>query len=158
MTVSADEFRNALSRFASGVTVATTVDSDGNPHGITVSAFCSVSLAPPVVLMCIEKITASHDAFAESGVFIVNILRESQRNISEQFAAPALDKFEALDFRFGIGGVPVLKDALANIECRLRDKYDGGDHTIYVGDVEAVTVDDGEPLLYFKGDYKKLDS
>lgn len=156
MSVSAEEFRNALAHFPSGVTVATTIGTDGHPHGITVSAFCSVSLTPPMVLICIEKVTVSHDAFAASGVFVVNVLRESQKEISEQFAAPALDKFEALDFRPGIGGVPVLKDALASIECRLRYSHDGGDHTIYVGNVEEVTVDDGDPLLYFKGDYKRL--
>ncbi len=158
MPVSADDFRRALSRFPSGVNVVTTKDADGRPHGITVSAFCSVSLVPPLVLICIEKSTASHDAFADSEVFVVNMLRKSQQHLSEQFAAPAVDKFEDVDFRTGIDGVPVLKQALASIECRLRNAFDGGDHTIYVGEVETISVDEGEPLVYHQGDYRKLES
>ena len=153
MPVSADEFRNALSRFPSGVNVVTTKDAAGKPHGLTVSAFCSVSLAPPLVLICIEGTTDSHAAFAESEVFVVNVLRDSQQYLSEQFAAPAEDKFEAVEFRSGIDGVPVLIDALANIECRLKHIYGGGDHTIYVGEVETVTINEGSPLLYFHHDY-----
>ena len=154
--VTEDDFRSALSRFPSGVTVATTKDAAGRPHGITVSAFCSVSLVPPLVLICIEGTTASHNAFAESGVFVVNVLKESQQALSEQFAAPAVDKFEDVDFRSGIEGVPVLKDALASVECRLRHVYGGGDHTIYVGEVETVNLGDGDPLIYFQGEYNGI--
>ncbi len=154
MPVSADDFRNALSRFPSGVNVVTTKDADGRLHGITVSAFCSVSLVPPMVLICIEKTTASHDSFSESGVFVVNVLNDSQRVLSERFAAPAEDKFEDVEFRPGIAGVPVLIDALASIECRLEHAYDGGDHTIFVGEVENITVRDGDPLIYFYSEYK----
>ena len=151
--VSADDFRSALSRFPSGVNVVTTKDAAGQPHGITVSAFCSVSLSPPLVLICIEITTASHDAFAESGVFVINILKESQQYLSEQFAAPAVDKFEDVEFRSGIDGVPVLIDALASLECRLKHTYAGGDHTIYVGEVETINLSKGKPLIYFQGDY-----
>ena len=153
MPVSSDEFRNALSRFPSGVNVVTTRDADGGLHGITVSAFCSVSLLPPMVLICIEKTTASHDSFWQSGVFVVNVLRESQQHLSERFAAPAEDKFEDVDFRPGIEGVPVLINALASLECRLAHAYDGGDHTIFVGFVENVTIGDGDPLIYFHHGY-----
>lgn len=158
MPVNADDFRNALSRFPSGVNVVTTLDATGRPHGITVSAFCSVSLTPPLVLICIEKTTPSHDAFAASNVFVVNMLSDTQQHLSEQFSVPAVDKFEDVDFRDGIGGVPVLKEALASIECRLRNAYDGGDHTIYVGEIEMLTVNEGEPLVYHQGDYRKLKS
>ena len=151
--VSADDFRNALSRFPSGVNVVTTKDAAGRPHGITVSAFCSVSLAPPLVLICIEGTTASHNAFAQSGVFVVNVLKESQQTLSEQFAAPAVDKFEDVEFRSGIEGVPVLIDALASLECRLKHTYDGGDHTIYVGEVEHIAIGKGGPLVYFHHGY-----
>ena len=153
MPVDENEFRHALSRFASGVTVATTVGSDGHFHGITVSAFCSVSLSPPMVLICVERTTASHDAFAGSEAFVVNILRESQQAISEQFAAPADDKFERIAWHPGIGGIPVFEDALTTLECRLKYKHDGGDHSIFVGEVETVTVGDGDPLIYFRGEY-----
>lgn len=156
MPVSEDEFRTALSRFASGVSIVTTQDAAGKFHGITVSAFCSVSLDPPLVLICIEKSTASHYAFRESNVFVVNILDESQENLSMRFAAPADDKFEDVEFRPGIDGVPVLRNALANLECRLKHAYDGGDHSIFVGQVENTTVGDGDPLVYFQGEYGKV--
>jgi flavin reductase (DIM6/NTAB) family NADH-FMN oxidoreductase RutF len=156
MQVSSDEFRRALSRFASGVTVVSTRDTTGKLHGITVSAFCSVSLEPPMVLICIEKGTTSHPAFEESGVFIVNILNEDQAWLSEKFADPQRDKFEGVDHHEGIDGVPVLSDALASLECRITFSYHGGDHSIFVGQVERVTVADGAPLLYFKGAYGTL--
>ncbi len=153
MPVTPDEFRNTLSRFASGVTVVSTRDAGGKLHGITVSAFCSVSLEPPMVLICIEKVTASHYAFEESGVFVVNILNGSQADTAEKFASPFMDKFGDVDFRPGIDGVPILKDALASLECRLTFSYHGGDHSIFVGQVENVTVNKGAPLIYFEGQY-----
>jgi flavin reductase (DIM6/NTAB) family NADH-FMN oxidoreductase RutF len=153
MPVSENEFRDALSRFASGVSVVTTRDKEGRNHGITVSAFCSVSLDPPLVLICIEKSTASHYAFGESRAFIVNILDAGQRDLSEQFAAPAADKFGDREFESGIDGIPRLKAALANIECRVSALHDGGDHTIFVGQVEAVRARVGEPLVYFRSEY-----
>jgi flavin reductase (DIM6/NTAB) family NADH-FMN oxidoreductase RutF len=158
MPVSEVEFRDALSRFASGVSVVTTRGSDGKPHGITVSAFCSVSLVPPQVLICIEKITASHPAFAESGAYVVNVLRKSQVNLSERFAAPAEDKFSDISFHAGIEGIPVLDNALANIECRITNTFDGGDHTIFLASVEKAVFHDGEPLLYYRSDYRGLDT
>ena len=156
MPVSEGEFRNALSRFASGVSVVTTVDAGGTPHGITVSAFCSVSLFPPLVLICIEKITASHDSFIESGSYVVNVLDESQVWLSERFAAPSEDKFSDIDVYPAIGGIPALGDALANIECRVVERLDGGDHSIFIGSVEKVRSRGGEPLIYFRGDYNGL--
>ena len=153
MAVSEDEFRSALSCFASGISVVTTKDAAGDPHGITVSAFCSVSLDPPLVLICIEKTTVSHDAFTESNAFVVNILDESQMHLSERFAAPWDDKFDNIEIRPGIDGIPVLTGALANIECRVRQAMDGGDHSIFVGEVEKTLVRDGAPLVYFRGMY-----
>ncbi|MEO7538471.1 MAG: flavin reductase family protein [Pyrinomonadaceae bacterium] len=156
MPVSEGEFRDALSRFASGVSVVTTLGADGVPHGITVSAFCSVSLYPPLVLICIEKVTASHDSFIDSGVYVVNVLDESQMWLSERFAAPSEDKFGDIDVYPGIGGVPVLADALANIECRITERIDGGDHSIFIGSVERSKERAGSPLIYFRGDYNAL--
>jgi len=153
MPVSPDDFRNALSRFASGVTVVSTRDADGRFHGITVSSFCSVSLEPPMVLICIEKMTTSHPAFEESGVFVVNILNSSQAWVSEKFADPLTDKFEGVECTLGLEGVPTLKDTLATLECRITFSYHGGDHSIFVGQVENVTVGDGDPLMYFRGGY-----
>ena len=156
MSVSEEDFRQALSRFASGVSVVTTRGADGRPHGITVSSFCSVSLVPPQVLICIEKITASHPAFNECGAYVVNVLKRNQVDLSERFAAPALDKFGDIAFHPGIENIPVLDDALANIECRVTHALDGGDHTIFIGSVESVTYHDGEPLIYYQSDYRAL--
>ncbi len=156
MPVAPDEFRAALSRFPSGITVVTSRNAEGGYHGITVSAFCSVSLTPPLVLVCIEKTTGSHRALSESGVFVVNILAAGQDDLSEKFSVALVEKFNGVDFIPGIGGVPVLTDALVNLECRLRNSFDGGDHSIFVGEVERVAMRDGEPLVYFHGNYRDL--
>ena len=153
MSVTQEEFRAALGSFASGVTVVTTKDSRGKLLGITVSAFCSVSLSPPMVLICIEKTAGSHYAFEESNVFIVNILREGSAAMSERFASLHEDKFTGIDFKRGIEGVPIIDDALAVLECHVKFAYHGGDHSIFVGEVENVKVDNGQPLLYFRGRY-----
>lgn len=156
MAITNDEFRAALRHWASGVTVVTTKDRQGAAHGITVSAFSSVSLNPPLVLVCIDKETGSHYAFLESGVFVVNILREDQQEISEQFASKIEDKFDCINCEIGIGGVPLLADALVNLECRLVQSCEGGDHTIFIGEIQKTTVRTGKPLVYHDGDYQKV--
>ena len=156
MPVNPDEFRAALSRFPSGITVVTSIDSSGVPHGITVSAFCSVSLEPPLILVCIERTTGSHRALVETGVFVVNFLAAGQDEISETFSLTQIDKFDGVRIRRGIGGVPVLDDALVALECKLFSSFDGGDHTIFVGEVEDVTIRDSAPLVYFHGGYRDL--
>ena len=154
--ISREEFRHALGRFASGVTVITTVDAAGHKHGITVSAFCSVSLAPPLILICIDKYTGSHHAFEQNECFAVNILREDQQHYSDHFASHLPDKFDGIEFVENADGIPVLTDVLVNLECRRVNAHDNGDHTIFVGAVEHVTIGDGNPLVYFHGDYQKL--
>lgn len=156
MPINKDEFCAALSRFASGVTVVTTKDADGNRHGLTVSAFCSVSLEPPLILICIDKHTASHNAFQQSRRFVVNVLREDQIHHSNQFAAPLADKFDGIAFHLGIEDIPVLEDALVNLECRLINTHDNGDHTIFVGQIEKSYISDGKPLVYFHGNYRAI--
>ena len=156
MPVSSVDFRSALSRFASGVTVVTTRDSEGRQFGITVSAFCSVSLEPPLVLICIEKITGSHHAFEESGRFTVNILAENETGVSEHFASLIEDKFAGLEYAVDEHGIPVLQGSLATLQCVLFKTLDGGDHSIFLGQVEHVMVRDAEPLIYFKGGYRRI--
>jgi len=156
MPISKDEFRHALGRFASGVTVVTTKDADGRLHGITVSAFCSVSLEPPLILVCIEKNTGSHYAFEQSDSFVVNILREDQQYISDRFASYLSDKFAETKYYLGIDDLPVLEDVLANLECRLVTSHANGDHTIFVGQIERATVNDDKPLIYWHSNYRNL--
>ena len=156
MPVTSSDFRTALSRFASGVTVVTTKDSAGKKYGITVSAFCSVSLEPPLVLICIEKTTGSHHAFEQSGRFTVNVLTEEQANISEHFATLIEDKFAAVDHAVDEHGIPLLPSSLATLQCSLFKSLDGGDHSIFLGLVEHVIVRDADPLIYFKGGYRTV--
>lgn len=156
MPINKDEFRHALGRFASGVTVVTTRDASGRLHGITVSAFCSVSLEPPLIMVCIEKKAGSHHAFSDGKAFIVNILRDNQQHISDRFASRISDKFAGVSYRSGIEDLPTLEGALANLECILKYSYEAGDHTIFVGQIEKSHVADGEPLIYFHGSYRKI--
>ena len=158
LKISNDEFRAALGRFASGVTVITTRDDENRLHGITVSAFCSVSLEPPLILVCIDKQAGSHHAFEQSRAFIVNILREDQQYLSDRFASHLSDKFDGVKYRAGIENLPVLEDVLVNLECRLVNGHDNGDHTIYIGEIVVAVVNDGKPLIYFQGEYRKIES
>ena len=156
MTVSKDEFRRALSHFASGVTVVTTCSEDGQHLGITVSAFSSLSLEPPLILICIDKRASVHDYLKEGGHFAVNILGDDQELISRRFASKVADRFEGLGYSIGNTGAPLISGALASIECSIVHLYPGGDHTIIVGEVLATDVSDGHPLAYFRGGYVRL--
>lgn len=156
MAITKDEFRAALGNFTSGVTVVTTKDANDKLHGLTVSAFSSVSMNPPLILICIQKSTPSHYAFAESKAFVVNILSDSQKEISNQFAFKHEDKFAGINYNLSETGLPVLEDCLVNLECSLKHSYDGGDHTIFVGQIENAIINEGNPLVYWKGDYRAL--
>lgn len=156
MPVSKDEFRNALSRFISGVTVVTTLGADNRPAGITVSAFSSVSLEPPLVLVCIDKRASVHDCLTEGRRFAVNILAENQQGHSRLFASKDEDRFEGAAYSWGVSGAPLLDGALACIECRVMHAYPGGDHTIIVGEVESTRIAEHKPLAYFRGGYANL--
>ena len=157
MPITNDEFRSALSRFASGVTVVTTRDADGLLHGITVSAFSSVSLDPPLVLVCIERSAGSHHVFQETGQFVVNILSSDQRELSERFASPSSDRFAGVAMTPNIDGIPLLSNCLANLECRVKLTADGGDHSIFIGEVENTSIHEGDPLIYFRSDYRTIE-
>ena len=156
MAITNEEFRAALSRFASGVTVVTLKDGEGNMHGITVSAFSSVSLNPPLILVCIDNEAGSHYAFHQGKRFVVNILREEQTEYSNRFASQIPDKFFNIHHHEGLEGIPVLKDSLVNLECRLVQAHKAGDHTIFIGEIERTHIKEGNPLVYYLGDYKKI--
>lgn len=157
MPISSDEFRAALSKFASGVTVVTTKDNDGNLYGITVSAFCSLSLEPPLILICIEKSAACHFAVSESGVFAVNVLSADQAHHSDHFALSIPDKFRTVEHDQTANGLPLLKESIVSLECELVNSHENGDHTIFVGKVEKTFLNGGsEPLLYFDGLYRSV--
>lgn len=155
--VGAAEFRRVCGAFATGVAVATVTGRDGKPHGLTVNSFTSVSLDPPLVLVCIGHKAATHGPFSTAPAFAVNILDESQRELSERFASSHPRRFEGVAWRNGETGAPVLEEALAVLECEAWRKMDAGDHTIFVGLVKRASVRDGRPLLYFGGKYRRLE-
>jgi flavin reductase (DIM6/NTAB) family NADH-FMN oxidoreductase RutF len=154
--ISADEFRRTLSHFASGVTTITTLDADGKPTGLTASAFTSVSLEPPLILVCVDHKSQSYPSIRERGRFAVNVLGLDQEAISKRFASTRPDKFEGVPYRLGEVGVPLVEGALAQLECVTVSAHVAGDHTIFVGRVEQAHVGAGEPLIYFRGRYDRL--
>src|SRR5438552_2329658 len=141
-------FKNAMSHFASGVTIVTT-EHEGKPFGMTVASFASLSLRPPLVLVCIEKIVKTHDAIAASGKFAVSILSSAQQEVSARFASRSEDKFAGVELRKGTLGLPLIAGALTTIECTIEKSLPGGDHTIFIGNVVDAQTTEGAPLLYF---------
>jgi flavin reductase (DIM6/NTAB) family NADH-FMN oxidoreductase RutF len=158
MPIEKDLFRHVLSRFAAGVTVVTTVDREQRPHGLTATAFTSVSLDPPLVLVCIDKTTDTYPHFEPAGIFAVNFLALEQRHVSQRFAKHGGEKFADLGWRRGVLGAPLLEGTIGHVECRIRYVYDGGDHTILVGEIEDASAGDGEPLLHFRHAYCRVTS
>lgn len=154
--IAPDHFRRVLGHFATGITVLTTCDADQRPTGLTASAFCSVSLEPPLILVCVDHKSQSYPALRERGQFAVNILRADQEAISRRFASTSLTKFDGVPYRLGPLGMPLLDEALAHLECVVVSAHVEGDHTIFVGRVEQTRVTDGEPLLYYRGRYARL--
>jgi len=157
LTVTPDEFRSVLGRFPSGVTVVTTKAPDGSDSGMTVSAFSSVSLEPPLVLICIEKTASAYEALTGSTGFVVNILSAGQEQIARRFAIVDIDRFEGVGYARSQNGFAVLDDALGLIECSTVAQHDAGDHTVIVGEVEAARAGTGTPLLYYRGGYAQLE-
>lgn len=148
-------FKQAMSHFASGVTVVTT-EHEGKPYGMTVASFASLSLRPPLVLVCVENSVKSHDAIAAARKFGVSILEASQADISGRFASKSDDKFSGLETRRGTLGIPLIDGAICSIECRLTDQLPGGDHSIFVGEVVAAETAEGKPLVYYRSGYRQI--
>jgi len=138
------------------VTVITTCDSGGRPTGLTATAFTSVSLEPPLILVCVSHKSQSYPALLERGHFAVNFLRHEHQEISKRFATQRLDKFDGVPYRLSELKLPILTEALAHVECVTVSQHVEGDHTILIGRVEACDTAAGEPLLYFRGQYGRL--
>jgi flavin reductase (DIM6/NTAB) family NADH-FMN oxidoreductase RutF len=154
--IAPDEFRRALGHFATGVTIVTTSDADGRPTGMTVSAFASVSLDPPLVLVCVDHKSQTYPSILERGRFAVNVLSCDHEQASRRFASSKPDKFDGTAHAMSSTGLPLIDGALAHLECVTMNTHVEGDHTIFVGRVERASVSDGEPLLYFRGKYGRL--
>jgi flavin reductase (DIM6/NTAB) family NADH-FMN oxidoreductase RutF len=158
MPLDPDSFRSVLGRFASGVTVVTTAGADGAGHGMTVSAFCSLSLEPPLVLVCIDRAASMHDLLEVGHPFAVNVLSANQEALSRRFASgDPPNRFDGLGYQRGQTGVPLLDDVLAWLEARVTARHPEGDHTIVVGRVETAGARQERPLLYYRGGYAQLE-
>ena len=157
MSVDSLSFRRALGQFASGVTVVTARGADGEPLGLTVSSFCSVSLHPPLVLVCIDRRSDANEGLRDTRHFAVSVLSEEQEDVSRRFASPGQDKLEGFAFLEGRHGLPLVPGALAHVQCKVHSRHEEGDHFVWVGEVIALAAHPGRPLLYHAGAYHGLD-
>ena len=155
-SLTSDEFREVISHFASGVTVITAV-SDGRPYGTTASAVASLSLEPPMLLICMNKQSETGRAVAESKRFGVNILGANQVDLAERFAQKGGDKFADVAVTPGKWGEPLFDEALATLECRVAEETTGGTHYVFLAEVESGAARGGTPLAYFKGEFGRLE-
>lgn len=150
------KFRQCLGKFATGVTVVSCRDQDGKPCGITANSFSSVSLEPPLVLWNIAKVSKSLRAYLEAEHFALNVLSNQQRSLASHFATSENGLFDNISYRDSPQNVPVLSNTLAHLECRTHDIHDCGDHHIIIGDVINFELSDGEPLIFYSGNYTAI--
>jgi flavin reductase len=160
MSLGTAEFRKAMGCFATGVTIIT-LDLEGEVHGMTANAFASVSLDPTLVLVCVDRRAATHAHLHSKKRFGINVLCEDQRAISEYYARPTRTHAQAEQeagarFDRTALGTPMLRGALAYLECRLHSAQDAGDHTIFIAEVEDAVVREGQPLIFFRGKYRRV--
>jgi flavin reductase (DIM6/NTAB) family NADH-FMN oxidoreductase RutF len=156
-TIDKQEYRKTLGQFPTGVTVITTLSDTGEPVGMTASSFNSVSMDPPLILWSIDHRAHSLEIFENCKHFAINILSDQQKDVSNLFASTGADKFKDTEFTEGVGKSPLLPNCIAQLECRTWNTYDGGDHTIIVGEVMACTHDETQSaLLFYQGDYAEV--
>jgi flavin reductase (DIM6/NTAB) family NADH-FMN oxidoreductase RutF len=156
MPFDAQELRRVMGLFATGVTVITTRDAQGRPYGLTANAVTSVSLAPPLLLICVDRKSETFPHFFDSKLFVLNILAADQEDVSRRFATSGGEKFSGLGYRVGPSNTPILEGTLGHIECRIVETHEAGDHVIHIGEVESAETRDGQPLLFFQGRYRHL--
>ncbi|MES2523602.1 MAG: flavin reductase family protein [Gemmatimonadota bacterium] len=157
MPIDSDLFRSVLGRFSSGITIITTHDETGRDHGMTVSAFSSLSLDPPLVLVAIANDATMAPVMSAAESFAVNILSESQEALSRRFSGKLDDRFAGVGVTHGAMGDALLDDVLASLQCRIVARHPAGDHVIVVGEVEDGVAHEGRPLLYYRGGYARLE-
>lgn len=150
------QFRQLMGRFATGITVVTCADKAGELHGMTANSMTSVSLEPPLLLICVDHKAGMRAHLLDTGSFTVNILDQQQEALSRRFAGKHENRYEGIGYTTGTLGHPVLDGSLAYAECTVESVVDAGDHTIVIGRVVAGAAHDGRPLLYFRGGYATL--
>lgn len=157
MTVDQHAFRSVLGRFATGVTVVTAIASKKRDIGITVTAFTSVSLDPPLVSICIDHAASVYSPMSKASHFVVNILSEGQEALARRFAEPGPNRFEGIGYDRGQTGAAVFLDVLGYVECEVVARHEAGDHDIIIGEVDGAVANEGKPLLYYRGGYAQLE-
>lgn len=155
-SIDPSEFRSALGRFATGVTIVTTRDPEGRLYGVTVNSYNSVSLDPPLILWSLARSSNSMDAFDRSGAFAVHILGADQEDLARRFATRGNKKFVGLETRPGVKGVPLFDNCLAHFECTTEKRFGGGDHVIFLGRVVNFEACDNPPLLFHLGRFARI--
>lgn len=160
MSLTPGTFREVMGRLAGGVTVVTALDGDGHPRGFTATAVCSVSLDPPLVLVCVAREARTPAAIREAGRYALNFLCSGDASSSDRFAASEGSKFEGVDWAAAPGGAPLLSGVLAWVECEVEFDVEAGDHTIFVGRVTAAEVEmaNESPLVHFGGRYHTVEA
>jgi len=149
--VASADLRNVMGNYLTGVTIVTLTDPGKKPYGLTVTSFNSVSLSPPLILWSLDNRNDRLSLFRDASGFAVNIMASNQLALCEKFAAADHDRFLNCDWHYGVYGQPLLENALANLECRPWAEYDGGDHTIFVGEVMSIKQNEGKAAAFFNG-------
>lgn len=155
--VSPELFRRACALFPTGVAVLTTRAADGTPHGLTVNAFCSLSLAPPLVLVAVDRVCSLLDTFEKAECFAINFLCINQQDLSVRFSQLPEGRFTGVPWTPGAEGTPLIAGTIGSIECRTKNVIDAGDHRALIGEVIAATVGEGDPLVFFRSGYEALE-
>ena len=157
-TMTTSQFRKALGNYATGVAIISARNLHGDPIGITVNSFASVSLEPPLVLWSVDKISPQCDAFVNCEHYAVHILQEDQQQLAHIFSDDDADKFNGLEMEFGVADLPLLNDCPVLLQCKVVNVYEEGDHFILIGSVVDVRVETADPLIFFSGAYTRLQS
>jgi len=154
--ISSDDFKHAMGCFPSGVTIVTTIDSNNQRYGFTASAFSSLSLSPPLILVCLASNADCFKYFNSEKQFAVNIISPRHEELAFKFATKGCEKFSGDEFTPGKKGLPILEDAPASLECETKSIYPGGDHVILVGEVKHVRINDGSPTIWHRGKFHRI--
>lgn len=155
-TLSDQDFKKAMGLFPSGVVIVTTVAADGSKHGFTASAFSSLSLDPPLILVCLANSADCFETFVMGDKLAVNIIGEQQHDLAFKFATKGVDKFEGNEFVEGSTGLPIISDCILSLECNIKNTFPGGDHEILIGEVLHANINEGTPSIWFEGSFRNI--
>jgi len=149
-------FKQAMSRFPSGVVIVTTINPDGKKYGFTASAFSSLSLDPPLILVCLANSADCYNSFVTSDKFAVNVIGHQQHELAFKFATKGIEKFDGDEFKDGDSGLPIISNCIISLECITKHTYPGGDHEILVGEVQHAKVNEGNPTIWYEGSFRDI--